>query len=110
MSGSLPVMNCVGCGACCTNMGHPLFWRAESGVASDPHWFGLPQALQDELDCYINSLEDIDMGQPCFWFDAVTRQCKHYEHRPQICRDFEAGNYHCLRMRHEQGIVAQFGD
>lgn len=24
---------------------------------------------------------------PCLWFDAEKRQCKHYEHRPETCRD-----------------------
>ena len=27
-------------------------------------------------------------AQPCFWLDQVTTSCKHYEHRPKICRDY----------------------
>lgn len=109
MSESLPVMSCAGCGACCTNMGHPRFWQAERGAAGDSRWMDLPPELQDEIETHIRALEDVDIGQPCIWYNAVTKQCRHYEYRPQICRDFEAGSFHCLRMRFEQGIAKQFG-
>lgn len=40
-----------------------------------------------------------DQGLPCLWYDAETRQCKHYEHRPEVCREFEMGGDDCLEMR-----------
>jgi Fe-S-cluster containining protein len=33
------------------------------------------------------------------WFDEDTRQCKHYDLRPWMCRDFEMGSYPCQRWR-----------
>jgi Fe-S-cluster containining protein len=24
---------------------------------------------------------------PCIWFDAEAKRCKHYEHRPEACRE-----------------------
>ena len=36
---------------------------------------------------------------PCIWFDLQTRQCRHYEHRPRICRDFERGTPECHGWR-----------
>jgi Fe-S-cluster containining protein len=90
-------------------MGHPRFWRADRGAAGDPRWLDVPQQLQEELQSYIDNMEEMDLGQPCLWYDPQTRQCRHYEYRPQICRDFEAGNFHCLRMRFDQGIVDEFG-
>lgn len=105
MSESLPVVDCSGCGACCTHMGHPhFFWRPDAAGGVDPHWEGVPAHLKEELQQYIEGLEDIDLGQPCIWYDRDKRRCRHYEHRPQMCRDFETGNPHCLRMRFEQGI------
>lgn len=37
---------------------------------------------------------------PCLWFDEATRQCKHYEHRPETCRDaIEPGDEACRATR-----------
>jgi Fe-S-cluster containining protein len=36
--------------------------------------------------------------------DRETNQCKHYEHRPQMCRDFEMNSFHCRRLRKSQGF------
>ena len=86
-------------------MGHPqFFWRPDAGIAIDPHWNDVPEHLKSELETYRAGLKEIDLGQPCIWFDESTRQCRHYVHRPQVCRDFEIGNPHCLRMRADQGI------
>ena len=45
-----------------------------------------------------------DESKPCLWYDAVTRRCKHYEFRPEICREFGVGGEGCLRMRKEAGV------
>ena len=82
-------------------MGHPHFYRS---TGNDPHWNGLPDVLKKQVNDHIDSLTDIDMGRPCIWLDLETRKCLHYEHRPQMCRDFEVGNPHCLRMREACGI------
>ena len=101
---SLPILNCDDCGACCMSIGHPHFWRTATGDKADPHWAAMPQSLRDEVNQYVDGLDDVDIGQPCIWLDLETKKCRHYEHRPQMCRDFEIGNEHCLRMRVSQGI------
>lgn len=39
---------------------------------------------------------------PCLWYDEASKRCKHYEHRPDVCRDPEVmspGNPACLASR-----------
>lgn len=37
---------------------------------------------------------------PCLWYDAATHQCRHYEHRPETCRDaIHPGDEGCLATR-----------
>ena len=92
--------NCDGCGACCMAIGHPQFYRH----SNDPIWESLPDNLKRQINEHIDNLTEVDMGEPCIWLDMETRQCKNYEYRPQMCRDFELGNPHCLRMREARGI------
>ena len=104
MSIELPILSCEGCGACCTTMGHPQFYRFATGENADPHWAGLPQELKAEVNQYVDQLAEINLGEPCIWYDSEKKQCRHYDHRPQMCRDFEMGSFHCRRKRREQGI------
>lgn len=121
---SLPVVDCEGCGACCLEMGSPpgfvLFYpppgktvylgtlESEDGLL----WQALPQPLKDELAAYYAQMraggEDRD-GEPCLWFDEATRQCRHYEHRPRVCRDFKVGCDGCLAWRSQYGIDPERG-
>lgn len=48
---------------------------------------------------------DYDPDGDCIWLDPNTRRCRWYEHRPQICRDYEMGGASCLAER-EQGKAA----
>jgi Fe-S-cluster containining protein len=41
----------------------------------------------------------------CLWFDPVSRKCRHYEHRPPVCREFEVGGEDCLAWRQHRGIT-----
>lgn len=37
---------------------------------------------------------------PCLWYDEVAMRCKHYEHRPETCRDaIEPGDEACRATR-----------
>lgn len=38
---------------------------------------------------------------PCLWYDEQTKRCKHYEHRPETCRDevMVPGNEACMATR-----------
>ena len=100
MDHPLPIVSCDDCGACCSAVGHPHFYRN----SNDELWEQLPEHLKKEVNEYIDNLTDIDLGQPCFWLDPETKQCKHYEYRPQVCRDFELDSYHCHRLRRSLGI------
>ncbi len=71
----------------------------------------MPIDLKHELVDYIESYEAPPAGQldgPCIWFDLQTRTCKHHEHRPSVCRDFEIGSSQCREWRkHYQEIIVQ---
>lgn len=50
----------------------------------------LPQMARIELEMYLEDLraDRLPRGeQPCIWLNLETRQCRYYEHRPNICRD-----------------------
>jgi uncharacterized protein len=113
---SLPVVSCDGCGACCMTQGSPpalvyewpqdkFVWEQRVPTA----WMrGLPPDLFAELDAYYDAM--INRGSPgrpempCLWLDVETRRCRHYEHRPAICRDFPVGEGSCLAWRKEFGL------
>ena len=38
----------------------------------------------------------------CLWYDAEMKRCRHYEWRPQICRDYELGGTACLLRRQQE--------
>ena len=100
----LPVVtSCEGCGLCCTTMGMPQFFGHLALPGMDPIWETVPGDVKDELLEFIDE-GGAELGVPCFWFDTKSKLCKHYEYRPQICRDFEMGNPHCVRLRFQHGI------
>lgn len=90
-------------------MGHPrYFWSQEQGCNVDPVWITLPSTLVDEIESHIGSLggnENADFGLPCIWYDAVAKNCKHHELRPEVCRDLEIGGEACLRSRRQSGRI-----
>jgi Fe-S-cluster containining protein len=118
---------CRGCGACCRHVGHPMFHIDREG------WFGgtpghpvfyddyedgirkaeLPPELERELREYWARLfaecrrgerpYADDLGEPCIWLEE-DGTCRHYAHRPSVCRDFEVGGDDCRRFRRNQGI------
>ena len=101
---------CNNCGLCCMHMRTPPFLGY-----SDPEWRALPQELKDELNTWfrydgvlkriVNSprydMVDMKHGDdfPCIWLNLATGKCRHYEHRPSVCRDYEVGNESCRELR-----------
>jgi len=62
--------------------------------------FELPEGLRAEVLDWINNHPEREMSKlPCYWLDPVTRKCTKYDHRPQLCRDFEVESESCLRFR-----------
>ncbi len=41
---------------------------------------------------------------PCFWLDLATMKCRHYDHRPSICRDFDRSSEGCHTWRAEFNV------
>lgn len=106
---SLPVVtNCDNCGACCTEQGGlPVSWYLGCIPFGDPE--SLPAEVLEGLRAILAEFMAGNFppdGSPCVWFDADTRRCKHYEHRPDTCRDENVtpGNDACLRWRRLKGI------
>jgi Fe-S-cluster containining protein len=117
---SLPVLDCHDCGVCCLHVGtppsfYPAFLQAEiplfAALSADYYlWRQMPAAVQDELRSYYAALRDERTPNrsleklPCLWYDPATKGCKHYEHRPTVCREFEVGGEDCLRLRLKHGV------
>ncbi|MDA1229918.1 MAG: YkgJ family cysteine cluster protein [Planctomycetota bacterium] len=113
----LPVIqSCDGCGACCREQeSPPMYLLILSGVFDDDDFRddtirarALPDNLKQELLAYG---AHIRAGKPhprdgvCLWFDESTRGCRHYEHRPSICRKFEMGSEACHSWRDKYDVV-----
>lgn len=88
-------LDCSGCGRCCETQSYPPFHDYEQPF--------IPADLRAEIDASIDA--DIAAGfieeKPCLWFDLATRQCKHYDDRPDVCHDFVVGSDGCLCWRNE---------
>jgi hypothetical protein len=106
-----PDVNCGNCnGACCRHMGYPPFWamytEPEHAENSDPEWIALmvthPELAMEARQGAIDHRGDQEL--PCIWLDLETNRCKHYKHRPQVCRDFEERSDGCLDHRQRLGL------
>ena len=97
--------SCDGCGLCCEKIGSPVLLYASRPEIQGLHPFrpsGLPEALILEIDETFSGLRRGEEPQEqCLWFDPEKRRCKHYEWRPQVCRDYELGSEACLIERRE---------
>jgi len=100
----LPVINCLEpkCGACCMEQAFlPVSWWSSGAFGeADPNT--LPEGLRVSLDVDRKRLMagTVDAEGPCIWFDLATRQCKHYEFRPDVCKEeVIAGDEACLSWR-----------
>ncbi len=94
---------CGGCGLCCEGIGSPVVLYSSRPGLCEPHPFrpaNLPQELIDEINSHFAGLtRGQEPLERCLWFDETTRQCKHYEFRPQVCIDYELGGRACLSRR-----------
>jgi len=99
----MPQITCNGCGVCCMHMGSPPFIPSEESR--------LPPELKASLDAVRETrrLQYQAHGTdytPCGWFEMETRQCRHHEHRPDVCREFEVASEYCGNMRKDAGLSA----
>ena len=95
--------SCDGCGLCCEKIGSPVLLYASRPDIPGPNPFrppGLPKKLIREIDdCFLWLRRGEEPQEQCLWFDQETRRWKHYEWRPQLCRDYELGGAGCLIER-----------
>ncbi|MCE9531847.1 MAG: YkgJ family cysteine cluster protein [Planctomycetes bacterium] len=120
----IAIPSCEGCGACCTYVGVPPgfgkfyfdnpdelpgeVWNSADGI----RWRDMPDELRATLIAQYEGMLDGTIVEipndvtPCIWLNQTTRQCGHYDWRPQICRDFQMGSGACRAMRQGEGIDA----
>jgi len=123
------VTDCTDCGACCMEMRSPPFVgiyvrgpgkgssannAAEARIVPSgaTDHFGdvsrIMSAPEEARRVYLEGLfSDRPNQSPCSWFDAETKQCRWYEHRPDVCRNgLDVGSSGCLHWRRKFGISA----
>lgn len=103
---------------CCLHMGYPAFnltldqladvetidVASLSPVAQADlaRWVAMPPRLRDgilqQMADYVAPI-GATLDGPCTWLDLETKQCRHHQHRPQVCRDFAVGSTGCLQWR-----------
>lgn len=102
---ALPVTSCDDCGLCC--YGQAALPVSYYLGAAKREAAGLPTHVLKELVAMhtVFSRDGWPPDEsPCVWFDATTRRCVHYEHRPTICRDTIApGDEDCMHIRRMGG-------
>lgn len=83
-------------------MGYPSYIQGDAGQPAEEHWVNMPGDLKAELLRFVASYaqpSDGELDGVCCWYDADQQRCKHHEHRPNVCRDFEVGSDDCLAWR-----------
>jgi Fe-S-cluster containining protein len=91
----MKAITCDGCGVCCMEVCSPPF-----------HPSDVEDLPRDVLHSYregvtLEKAAGWSEGVPCFWLDCKTKRCRHYEHRPESCRDFVVGDEACLAWRNK---------
>ncbi|MBM82889.1 MAG: zinc/iron-chelating domain-containing protein [Planctomycetaceae bacterium] len=95
--------SCDDCGLCCEGIGSPVLLYASRGDDSEPHPYrpdDLPAELLDEINFHFSGLaRGQEPQERCLWYDTDSRRCRHYQWRPQVCRDYALGGDACLLER-----------
>jgi Fe-S-cluster containining protein len=91
------VDSCDHCAACCRRTPIPPFQPGEEAALDVPAELLQPIQLRIAADQHFDLL-------PCVWLDTQTLKCRHYDLRPQACRDFAIGSQLCLLCRDDEGI------
>ena len=98
MTTTCETVTCHDCGACCLHVG--AVWPLLTDTLDHRP---LPERLHTEL-LERKGTPGWDYDAPCSWLDRTTNRCRHYDHRPSVCREFEVGGEDCLRIRQEWAI------
>ena len=97
---ALPIIqSCDDCGACCRTTPIQPFEPGEEYQKDVPD--DLLQPIRDR----IAADQQFDLLS-CVWFDEGSKQCRHYELRPDACRKFEINTDLCRLARWDLGVDA----
>lgn len=116
-----PPADCSNCGACCETQSSPpahwLYWLVDGfpEPGDDDRdedaeiWERMPPEVRQTIIDYSDAIaRDVNNARtdddPCLWLDEKTKRCRHYEHRPAVCRSslVVPGNCSCLTWRAER--------
>jgi Fe-S-cluster containining protein len=98
----LPVLeSCDDCGACCMHMVAPPF--VINAQRNEPEEKGVPENLLSELLPRWQTRLVVPESA-CCWFDADSLRCRHYDIRPDACRDFAINSPSCHASRAKWGV------
>lgn len=102
--------DCLSCGACCRDAGEvavvedvddvPRYLtRSVRGIIGFASW---------EAETTRRMARDVDNQcvALCGEIGSAVR-CQIYDRRPAVCRNFEPGNYQCIKARIDAGIVTR---
>lgn len=102
MPDPLPVYECDGCGACC---GCYMVLASRDDAVREPRIAEEGQRLAPwlETERWSYRLTQLPFHEACCFLDG-DRLCSIYETRPQVCRDFAAGEEPCQLARVAKGL------
>ena len=89
--------SCDRCAACCMRTPIPPFQPGEEAVLDVPDEWLVPVRER------IIEGRQFDLV-PCVWLNTDTLLCRHYDLRPQACRDFQINSDLCRLSRWDEGI------
>ena len=94
----LPILeSCDNCAACCLRTPIPPFQPGEEVVLNVPDEWLVPVHERIGAD------QQFDLV-PCVWLNTDTLLCRHYDLRPQACRDFQINSDLCRLSRWDEGV------
>ena len=97
-SSALPILeSCDSCAACCMRTPVPPFQPGEEAARNIPDEWLAPVRERIRADQQFDLL-------PCVWLNTDTLLCRHYDLRPQACRDFQINSDLCRLSRWDEGI------
>lgn len=91
------IQSCDSCGACCIRTPVPPFQPGEEESLNVPAEWLKPVQERIAADQQFDLIA-------CVWLDPESRRCRHYDFRPQACRDFEINSDLCRLSRWDEGL------
>ena len=113
---------CGGCSACCDHIGLPPFEvpnpdlgfmprrpvttvSRESYLADLDIFLAMPAAVRADHAALVLAAAGDQSGRPCAWLDPVAKRCRHYAHRPTVCREWVPGAEGCCAARSGRSVI-----